>query len=161
MTEKDEQKVLFYDPELCTGCTYCMLACSFEHFKVLDYNLSHLWINPDPEKNFSYVGVHCAHCDDPICLAACPTEAISKDEETGWVTINQNVCIGCRSCNVMCPISIPWKNEERKASFKCDFCEGDPKCAKFCPTGAISVRTRKEAKEALKKLVKVKEVKKR
>ncbi|MHA1835683.1 MAG: 4Fe-4S dicluster domain-containing protein [Candidatus Odinarchaeia archaeon] len=157
MTNKDEQKVLFYDPELCSGCSYCMLACSYEHFKVLDYNLSNLWIYPDPDRPFYYIGIHCSHCDDPICMAACPVEAISKDEETGWVTIDQTKCIGCRTCNIMCPISAPWKNQERKVSFKCDFCKGDPKCAKFCPTGAISVKTRKEARELLNKMKNKKE----
>jgi carbon-monoxide dehydrogenase iron sulfur subunit len=154
MTNSDEQLVLYFDPELCTGCTYCMLACSFEHFKILDYNLSNLWINPDPDKPFYYIAAHCSHCEDPICMAACPADAITKDEETGIVNINQNACIGCRSCNVMCPISIPWRNDERKVSFKCDFCDGDPKCVKFCPTGAMSLKTRKEARELLKNKVK-------
>ncbi|MHA1410669.1 MAG: 4Fe-4S dicluster domain-containing protein [Candidatus Odinarchaeia archaeon] len=158
MPAKDEQQVLYYDPELCSGCTYCMLACSYEHFKVLDYNKANLWIYPDPDKPFSYVAAHCSHCEDPICVAACPTEAITKDEETGWVTIDQTKCIGCRSCNIMCPISIPWKNPMMKVSFKCDFCDGDPKCAKFCPTGAMSVKTRKEARELVEQQRKTLEV---
>lgn len=35
---------------------------------------------------------------------------------------------------------------------KCDFCDGDPYCAKFCPTEAMQVKTRKEAYEFIKKI---------
>ena len=148
----DDQKVLFYDPERCSGCTYCMLACSFEHWGVLDYELANLWIIPDPNREYHFIGIHCAHCEDPECKAACPVDAIKKDEETGWVTINQNMCIGCRSCNYMCNISIPWRHPERRVSFKCDFCGGDPKCAAFCPTGAMMIKTRKEARALVKEM---------
>jgi len=29
---------------------------------------------------------------------------------------------------------------ETKQAFKCDLCGGDPQCAKWCPTGAITVK---------------------
>lgn len=151
MVEHDEQEVLLFRQELCTGCLYCYLACSYEHFGVLSLSLSHIKIVPDESKPGYFIGIHCAHCDDPICEASCPEDAITKDEETGWVNINRMKCIGCKTCNIMCPISIPWRHPIQKLSHKCDFCEGDPKCAKFCPTSAIIVTTRREAEEYVEK----------
>ncbi|MDR3053184.1 MAG: 4Fe-4S binding protein, partial [Coriobacteriales bacterium] len=51
-----------------------------------------------------------------------PVSAITKDGETGAVWIDQEVCIGCRSCEGACPYSIPVLNEETGKEVKCDMC---------------------------------------
>ena len=86
--------------------------------------------------------------------AACPVDpkAIVKDPELGLVTIDKMRCIGCRSCQYACPISIPIFDEVSQISYKCDFCDGDPLCAKYCSTNAIKVVTREEAKKSMEAL---------
>lgn len=149
-TSKAQQKVLLYDPKRCTGCRYCEIACAFYHFKTIDFEKAHLRIEFD-EKNVEFEAIYCQHCDEPVCVAACPNDAITKDEETGWVKINPAICIGCKTCTIVCPLSVPWFNEAFHVSMKCDFCNGDPQCAKFCSPQAIRVATREEAWEFNKK----------
>lgn len=151
MDEKS-QKVLLYDPKKCSGCLYCMIVCSYSHFYEISLEKAHLEVVRNPFDENSFINAHCAHCHYPYCEAACPTDpkAIYKDEKTGFVLINPSLCIGCKSCNYACPLSIPHFDETLKVSVKCDACEGDFLCAKYCSTGALRVVTREEALEAVK-----------
>lgn len=144
MSDKAAQLVLFYDPERCTGCRCCEMACAYRNFKTLTPTKSHISISLD-ERSFTLEAIHCLHCQDPVCMAACPADAVEKDESTGWVTINPLKCTGCRSCTYACPVAACWFDEELKIALKCNFCEGDPNCAKFCSPQAIRVVTRAEA----------------
>lgn len=146
----ENEKVLLYDPAKCTGCRYCEIACSFYHFKQFNFEKAHLHIMFD-EKNGEFEAIYCQHCDEPVCVAACPSEAAVKDKETGLVRINSMKCIGCKTCTFSCPLSAPWFNSDHKVSVKCDFCNGDPQCAKFCSPQAIQVTTRKIARDFNKK----------
>jgi len=141
----EEQLVLVHEPEKCTGCLTCMLACAYRHYRDLNPELAFREILESADGTF--VGAYCTHCEHPACVAACPTDAMYKDERTGWVLNNPLMCIGCGNCVYACPISNPRIDPVLKVSVKCDFCEGDPWCAKFCPSGATRVVTRKEAKE--------------
>jgi len=71
-------------------------------------------------------------------MAACLEGAIKRDEKTNAVIINDILCKGCRSCIIACPHSQISFNTEKEIAFKCDLCNGEPKCAKFCPSGAIT-----------------------
>jgi Fe-S-cluster-containing hydrogenase component 2 len=137
--------VLAYDPSRCTACRYCEVACSFSHFGDIDLAKSNIRILFD-ERTGARDAVHCLHCDAALCVEACPTGAISKDEETNLVKLNAMLCIGCGSCVAACPVGAPWLNEAEGVARKCDFCDGDPKCAKYCSPGAIKVVTRAEWK---------------
>ena len=146
-----DQLVLVYDPEKCTGCRFCEISCVYSHRKTLDLLKSHVHVFFDLETQ-EFESVQCRHCVEPICVSACPQEAITKDDETGFVTINQMKCIGCQTCVTVCPLSAPWHDEKHKVALKCDFCEGDPLCARFCSAGATKVVTRREALETLGKI---------
>lgn len=141
---QEDQRVLLYDPQKCTGCRYCEIACAFYHFKQFDLEKAHLHIQFDQETS-ALEAIYCQHCDEPLCVAACPNEAATKDEKTGLVTINPMRCIGCKACTFSCPLSVPWFNKDNRVSMKCDFCDGDPQCAKFCSPQAIRVTKRAEA----------------
>ncbi|MEM3615399.1 MAG: 4Fe-4S dicluster domain-containing protein [Candidatus Methanomethylicia archaeon] len=149
----EEQKVLFYDDKKCSGCLYCMETCSYRHYGIIDLNKSYLYVALNPETDKTFINNYCSHCQDPFCMAACPVEpkAISKDPETGFVKINPALCIGCRSCNYACPISIPFFDEKLRVSVKCDACDGEFLCAKYCSTGALIVLSRREVYERLRK----------
>ena len=51
----------------------------------------------------SFLPVQCQHCENPACLEVCPTGATTKDEETGIVSVDSELCIGCESCIKACP----------------------------------------------------------
>ena len=59
----------------------------------------------------------------PICLANCPQGAISKDEETGAVISDSELCIGCGTCVTSCPYGAPSVDAEQGKSIKCDMCK--------------------------------------
>jgi Fe-S-cluster-containing hydrogenase component 2 len=40
-------------------------------------------------------------------------------------------------CMVGCPFGAVRYDSTRKKVFKCELCEGDPQCVKFCPTGSL------------------------
>lgn len=44
----------------------------------------------------------CRRCEDAPCIAACPADALDKDDE-GMIKRSTNLCIACKSCVVICP----------------------------------------------------------
>jgi len=80
-------------------------------------------------------------CVSPACLHICPSGAITLEEATGAKIIEHAKCIGCRMCMLACPFGAVTVDPITKKVIKCDLCEGDPACAKFCPTGAIEYLT--------------------
>jgi Fe-S-cluster-containing hydrogenase component 2 len=44
----------------------------------------------------------CRKCEDAPCIAACPADALEKDEE-GIINRHTNLCISCKSCVTICP----------------------------------------------------------
>ncbi|RLE69363.1 MAG: 4Fe-4S dicluster domain-containing protein [Thermoprotei archaeon] len=145
MTERDDELVIIYDRNKCTGCMMCMIACSYKHFGVVDLNKSLRQINYSIEDG--YYCAYCVHCDDPMCMASCPSNAIYIDEKNGWVLKNQYKCIGCKNCVYACPYSNPWYDEVNGVTWKCDFCDGNPECVRVCPSNATVIVTRGEARK--------------
>ncbi len=143
-----EKRIVYIDPERCTGCRSCEMACAIEHSesKNLFTAISEKPI-PKPRikvvvADFFNVPMRCQHCEDSPCIEACPTGAIFKSEE-GFVIMNQEDCIGCLMCVMVCPFGHPYYSTEYKSIVKCDFCidrvkEGkEPACVFACPTGAL------------------------
>ena len=92
-----------------------------------------------------YASLTCQHCDLPRCLAACQFDAITKDEETGLVSIDPELCTGCQLCQENCPYHHPTFEEELNIYKKCTLCSDEPKedgspdpaCAQACPMRAL------------------------
>ena len=61
-----------YDPTICIGCRYCMVACPFE---VPAYE-SHDALAPEVRKCELCTGTTASGGADPACAAACPTETL-------------------------------------------------------------------------------------
>ena len=53
-----------------------------------------------------------------LCVAGCPTGAMHKREEDGLVVVNQDVCVGCRYCELRCPYGAPQFDEKEKIDVK-------------------------------------------
>lgn len=139
---------------MCTGCKACQVACKDKH----DLEVGQLWRRVTetsggkymqkgsglkPEVYAFWTSISCNHCEDPVCIQACPKDAISKREEDGIVLINKEECIGCRSCEQACPYDAPQFDPEEEKMGKCDFCvdlleqDKDPVCVAACPLRAI------------------------
>ncbi|WP_245742961.1 4Fe-4S dicluster domain-containing protein [Desulfobacula phenolica] len=81
--------------------------------------------------------VSCQQCQDAPCLNACPVNAISRNEELNRVEVDYDVCIGCRTCVSVCPFGAMNYNAIDGEVAKCDLCDGDPQCVRFCDVNAI------------------------
>ena len=129
---------LIVDYSKCTGCRICELACSFKQSQQLSLfksciNTLHL------ENDDITVPIVCLQCAEAACMSACPSKAISLNEKTGAMEIDYELCIGCRTCVGACPFGnvLYDPHSSKTGVYKCNLCEGDPMCAKFCPTLAI------------------------
>jgi len=131
----------------CIDCKGCLAAC-----KVANLVPEGFWRNwikgPEDEAGARRGGRvvfqpgGCMHCDQPTCVAACPTGATSKDPADGTVGIDRGLCIGCGQCLPACPYSARYRHPELKVADKCDFCAErraaglQPACVDTCPTKA-------------------------
>ncbi len=127
-------RVLVVDPEACTGCRACMVACSSIKDRVHGLKQSRLWIQKK-EVTCSSVPVICRQCANAPCESVCPTGAISRNPETGAYVVVSNECTGCEECVRACPFGAI--TVRKGLAVKCDLCEGDPECAKTCTPGTI------------------------
>lgn len=127
-------KILFVDPEKCTGCNICETVCSLHHEGV--YNPSSARIHVVKWENAGlFIPMVCQQCDPPVCEIVCPVRAIHKDTETGALLIEES-CVNCKLCVMFCPLGGVGINKKGKV-IKCDLCGGDPLCVKFCKTEAL------------------------
>ncbi|SQI44473.1 DMSO reductase iron-sulfur subunit [Leminorella richardii] len=144
----------FVDSSRCTGCKTCQVSCKDnkdldvgpKFRRVYEYGGGE-WIKEgDAWRNtaFSYyLSIACNHCDEPTCVVGCPTGAMHKRPQDGLVVVNQEVCIGCRYCELRCPYGAPQFDPVKKVMSKCDGCfdrveKGlSPICVDSCPQRAL------------------------
>lgn len=130
------KKILVVDPEKCTGCRLCEIVCSVRHNGVCNPVLSRIHIIKWENEGF-YLPMHCQQCKEAPCMAICPKGAIYRDDELGSVMINYDLCIGCKMCVSACPFGAMGFDAQRGRVFKCDLCDGDPQCVRFCDMKAV------------------------
>ena len=132
-------KGIFITPEKCTGCRICELTCSFSKFN--DFNPKDASIRIlSVEEEGLQVPMTCIQCDEPDCVEVCPVEALVKDQETGVVNYNQELCIECSACVEACPYGSITYSVRLSRIIKCDQCSGEPQCVKSCPSGALEFK---------------------
>ena len=147
---------LVYDSKKCIGCTTCMLACSLTHYGAQSLSLSRIQIIQDSFGKFpdDIQIAPCRQCVTPVCVQTCPVGAAYIDTENGNVRrINQDDCIGCKTCLAMCPQQPhrPVWNHLDGVSSKCDLCidtpywdekggpDGKQACVLACPMQALKL----------------------
>lgn len=150
-------KVLIIDPMKCTGCRSCEAACSTWKEGETNIVKSRIRIVPFIDEAYFHPIV-CQQCETPFCAIPCPTGALRKNTETGMVELYKGKCVGCRLCLMSCPFGAITVLEDSLAS-KCDLCDRDPMCVKFCEFGALTYGERDEI-SANKRAVVAEKVKK-
>lgn len=134
---------LIVDAEACLGCKTCSLVCSITHKEEFNPSLALLRVAKNPLAA-SYIPEVCKQCAVPACFFACPIkDAIVVDKVTGARVIVKDRCISCRRCYDACLLGMITFNPARNTFEKCDLCEGNPACVKYCPTKALKYERRR------------------
>jgi len=149
---------LVYDSKNCAGCYGCMTACSLVHHGEINFSLARVQMHRAVLDEYPFdISINvCRQCPTPLCVENCPTGAAHISAENGNVRmIDQEKCIGCKTCIKSCPF-IPHRpiwNHFTKKAIKCDLCvdtpyfhkEGGPgknqACVDACPANALKVVT--------------------
>ncbi|MEA3366879.1 MAG: FAD-dependent oxidoreductase, partial [Planctomycetota bacterium] len=158
-------KIIACRVERCLGCRSCEIACALEHStsKTLRGAVRE---SPRPQRRVTVemAGRHslplqCRHCEDAPCVAVCPTGAIHREEASGLIRVNEDLCIGCKLCTLVCPLGVLRMSERGRSSLKCDQCidrqtEGrQPACVEACPTHALQLVEADEVQDEARHLV--------
>ena len=156
------------DLSRCIGCNTCAVACKVSNNLPKDvwWNVVHTEgrdfadTSKGPyggEMQLSWLPVNCMHCENAVCEEVCPTGATVKRDD-GIVTVDEETCIGCKSCMEACPYDVRRLIENEPEYYlelpigdpaakshkggtveKCDFCAGridrgeKPACMELCP----------------------------
>jgi Fe-S-cluster-containing hydrogenase component 2 len=108
-----------------------MLICSFMHTDGCSYHGSRIQIVSE-EGHGIHTPTLCQFCEDPSCVNACPTAALSKNSKTDAIQVDASLCNGCQACVGACPFQAMFFDPEEQKPFTCDLCQGDPECVKIC-----------------------------
>jgi carbon-monoxide dehydrogenase iron sulfur subunit len=122
--------------EVCSGCRACEVACVARHDAQFGTATARIKVAKIEPVGLDVPNV-CRLCRRPACVAACPTEALYRDEVMGVVRVKAEDCIGCSACVDACPFGMVTLHSETDLPLICDLCDGDPACVKRCATQAI------------------------
>lgn len=136
MDEAAGPRYLLINPDVCTGCRMCEMACSIHHEHLA--RPTQLRIKVAYASDAFYTPITCIHCEEAYCLESCGFDALERAGPGELVKVIDENCIGCLLCVDACPYGGITFVEEKETVVKCDLCGGDPACATYCPTGAIT-----------------------
>ena len=139
-------KKVYVKEEVCIGCRLCEVYCQLKHARSKDLVKAFNREYPPPlprirvdEEGVVSLSVRCQQCDDAPCVQACLTGALSRDPESRLVNVDEDKCIGCWTCLLVCPLAAIKPDIEQKRALKCDLCQGEevPVCVANCPNEAL------------------------
>ncbi len=142
------QKQVYCRPSLCIGCRICANSCAVVHEGSANPRLGRITVRQNLVERYEFQEL-CRHCQDAPCVDACMVGCIEKNEETGVVT-NDDRCVGCWMCLMVCPFGGMKRDIHKNMAIKCDQCqdrEQGPVCVQACPTGALVFEEREDAPE--------------
>ena len=149
------------DHTRCIGCHACTTACKSENEVPLSVTRTYVkYVDTGvfPRARRSFQVTRCNQCEDPPCVAACPTAAMYRRPD-GIVDFDKSICIGCKACIAACPYDAIFINPEDKSAEKCNFCAHrldvglEPACVVVCPTQALLVGDMRDPLSAVSEIV--------
>lgn len=168
------EKAMLIDTSKCMACRACQVACK-QWWELPGESTTQTGTYENPPDlsaetwtkiKFTEIGdngtvkwlfrkLQCLHCTEAVCVKVCPTYARAY-QDLGYVTIDENRCIGCARCMAYCPFQVPRLGSHdvsariaveigpaRSVAYKCVLCKDrienglSTNCTKTCPTGAI------------------------
>lgn len=132
--------------EYCVACRLCEIHCLVEHSEskhiIKAFREERDAVVPRvqvEESGYVSFALQCRHCKDAPCVEACMTGAMHRDEETGAVMCDEDRCVGCWMCVMVCPAGAIHRGTKKQVASKCDLCmeRGFPACVANCPNEAI------------------------
>ena len=97
------------DLRRCDGCGKCTEACQQTHYLSEDQEWIKVYKMPGADGQTYYMPRLCMQCARPPCVRVCPVAATYQNAE-GVVLVDQNKCIGCRTCMAACPYEARYFN---------------------------------------------------
>ena len=127
------------DRKKCIGCLMCSTGCKVAH----GCGDTRGYVEVTSEGRYSQI--YCRHCTRPECVYACPTGAMSRNNETGYVLYDKSRCASCFMCIMSCPYGVLKMDAyTNKEVMKCDMClsteEQYPQCVARCPMGELTLK---------------------
>lgn len=141
-------KRIYIKEPVCIGCRLCEVYCQAEHSRVKDLVKAFKKESPKPlsrlrveDRGVVSFSVRCQQCDEAPCVLACITGALSRDPISSLVKVDEERCIGCWTCLLVCPLGAIKPDVEGMKILKCDFCQGEdiPVCVANCPNEALVI----------------------
>jgi carbon-monoxide dehydrogenase iron sulfur subunit len=129
------------DPAKCDGCRVCEAVCSLVNEGESNPVKSRIKVIRTIENEIvRSIPVFCQQCEEAYCEAVCPARAISRNND-GVLIVDESKCVGCRLCEIACPVGAITVNPEKHVALKCDQCQviGEPQCVKYCYTEALQL----------------------
>jgi Fe-S-cluster-containing hydrogenase component 2 len=120
------------NPEKCSGCHLCEMACSIYHLGVVNTDRSAIRVLKDDLETGECKPVVCIQCKKMLCM----------DREQPDPEAYHSRFIWEKSLSKSCPFDalVQWKDEV----YHCNLCGGSPQCVKLCSTGAIRISAKGE-----------------
>jgi carbon-monoxide dehydrogenase iron sulfur subunit len=143
---RKEMKRVYIKEEVCIGCHLCEVYCQLRHARSTDLIKAFKRESPKPlprlrveESGVVSFSVRCQQCDEAPCVQACLTGALARDPVSYLVKVDEERCIGCWTCLLVCPLGALGQDKRQKMVIKCDLCQGEeiPVCVANCPNEAL------------------------
>lgn len=140
------KKGFYINQVACWGCRTCQVACKDKNdlpIGTLFRTVKSFEKGAYPDAKLFHYPATCNHCENPACVANCPTGAMYVDEADGTVQHDDTLCIGCETCAKSCPYQVPQLIAEENIVRKCDACKQlrdngeEPACVASCIMRAL------------------------
>ncbi len=103
------QWAMVLDLRNCDGCKACTMACQQRHSLWPSQEWIKVYTMTTAAGGTYHMARPCQMCEDPPCLYVCPVGATFRTDE-GLVLVDQDACIGCRTCMAACPYEARYFN---------------------------------------------------